>query len=230
MINSFLYDLLPDTNHILIPPYWMTLDELKELKTQLKYLQDKGFIRLSTSPWSAQVLFVKKNDESLRMCIDYRQLNKFTIKNKYPLPRIDDLFDQLQGASYFSRIDLRSGYHQLRVRGEGILKTTFQTRYDHYEFLVMSFGLTTARATFVDLMNRVFRSHLDSFVIVFVDYILVYLKNEGDHMDYFRVVLQVLKEYQLFSKYFKCKFWLRLVVFLDHIISSKGIEVDLKKN
>ena len=133
--------------------------ELKELKEQLKDLLDKGFIRPSVSPWGAPVLFVRKKDGSLRMCIDYRQLNKVTIKNKYPLPRIDDLFDQLQGATCFSKIDLRCGYHQLRVRECDIPKTTFRTRYGHYEFLVMSFGLTNAPAAFMDLMNRVFKPY-----------------------------------------------------------------------
>jgi len=203
--------------------------ELKELKAQLKDLLDKGFIQPSISPWGAPVLFVKKKDGSLRMCIDYRQLNKVTIKNKYPLPRIDDLFDQLQGASYFSKIDLRSGYHQLRVRGVDVPKTAFRTRYGHFEFLVMSFGLTNALAAFMDLMNRVFRNFLDSFVIVFIDDILIYSKSEDDHMNHLRIVLQVLKDYQLYAKFSKCEFWLRSVAFLGHIISSEGIEVDPKK-
>ena len=163
------------------------------------------------------------------MCIDYRQLNKFTIKNKYPLPRIDDLFDQLQGVSYFSMIDLISGYHQLKVRGEDIQKMTFQTRYGHYELFVIYFCLTDGPATFIDLMNRMFQSCLDSFVIVFIDDILVYSKNEGEHMEHLRVVLQVLKENQLFAKYGKCEFWWRSVAFLGHTISSEGIEFDPRK-
>ncbi|XP_060168953.1 uncharacterized protein LOC132599707, partial [Lycium barbarum] len=171
---DFSIDLLPGTQPISIPPYRMAPAELKELKEQLKDLLDKGFIRPSTSPWGAPVLFVRKKDGSLRMCIDYRQLNKVTIKNKYPLPRIDDLFDQLQSAKYFSKIDLRSGYHQVRVREADIPKTAFRTRYGHYEFRVMSFGLTNAPAVFMDLMNRVFRPFLDMFVIVFIDDILVY--------------------------------------------------------
>ena len=172
---------------------------MKVLKSQLKDLLDKGFIRPSIYPWGAPILFVKKKYGSLIMCIDYRQLKKVTIKNKYPLPRIDDLFDQLQGASYFSKIDLRSGYHQLRVRGEDVPNTTFQTRYENYEFLVISFGLTNDPVAFMDLMNRVFWNYLDSFVIVFIDEILVYSKNKGDHMGYLRVVLQTLKDHQLFS-------------------------------
>ena len=155
----------------------------------MKDLLDKGFIRPSASPWGAPVLFVRKKDGSLRMCIDYRQLNKATIKNKYPLPRIDDLFDQLQGAECFSKIDLRSGYHQIRVREKDIQKTTFRTRYGHFEFLVMSFGLTDAMPAFMDLMNRVFRQYLDMFVIVFIDDILIYLRSENDQINNLRIVL-----------------------------------------
>ena len=134
------------------------------------------------------------------MCIDYRQLNKVIINNKYPLPHIDDLFDQLLGANYFSMIDLTSGYHQLKVRGEDIPKITFRTRYGHYEFLVMSFGLTNAQATFVDIINRVFWCFLDSYVIIFIDDILVYSKNKGEHTNHLKVVFQVIKEHQLFDK------------------------------
>ena len=169
--------------------------ELKELKAQLKDFLDKGFIRPSISLCDAPVLFVKKKNGSLRMYIDYRQLNKVTIKNKYHLPQIDNLLEKLQGASYFSNIDLRSGYHKLRARGKDIPKMAFRTRYGHYEFLVMSFGLTNAPTTFMDLMNRVFQNYLDSFVIIFIDNILVYSKNEEEHMGHLRVVLQTLKEH-----------------------------------
>ena len=134
----------------------------------------KGFVRLSTSPWGAPVLFVKKNDGSLRLCIDYRELNKVTIRNQYPLPRIDDRFDQLQRARVFSKIDPKSGYHQLKIRSEDVPKTAFRTRYGHYEFLVMPFGLTNAPAVFMDLMNRIFQPYLYQFVIVFIDDILIY--------------------------------------------------------
>ena len=142
----------------------------------------KGFIRPSVSPWGAPVLFLKKKDGTMRICIDYRRLNKVIVKNKYPLPRIDDLFDQLQGASLFSKIDLRSGYHQLKIRASDIPKTAFRTRYGHYEFLVMSFGLTNAPEAFMELMNGVFRPYHDSFVIVFIDDILFYSKTEEDHV------------------------------------------------
>src|SRR5687767_907514 len=226
---DFGIDLLPDTRPISIPPYRMAPAELKELKEQLKDLLDKGFIRPSISPWGAPVLFVRKKDGTLRMCIDYRQLNKVTIKNKYPIPRIDDLFDQLQGASHFSKIDLRSGYHQLRVREKDIPKTAFRTRYGHFEFVVMSFGLTNAPAVFMDLMNRVFKPYIDMFVLVFIDDILIYSKGEEEHMGHLRLVLQKLREKQLFAKFSKCEFWLKEVAFLGHVVSGEGIKVDPKK-
>ena len=155
--------------------------ELRELKLQLQELQEKRFIRPNVSPWGAPVIFVKKKDGTLRLCIDYRQLNKLTIKNKYPLPRIDDLFDQLKSASIFLKIDLRSGYHQLRIKDVDVHKTAFRTRYGHYEFLVMPFGLTNALAAFMDLMNRVFRPYVDQFVVVFLEDILVYSKDQESH-------------------------------------------------
>lgn len=183
-----------------MPPYRMAPAELKELKVQLQELIDRGFIRPSVSPWGAPVLFVKKKDGTMRLCIDYRQLNKVTIKNKYPLPRIDDLFDQLQGAKVFSKIDLRSGYHQLKIKNDDIPKTAFRTRYGHYEFLVLSFGLTNAPATFMDLMNRVFKSYLDQFIIIFIDVILVYSKTNEEHERQLRIALQVLRDHKLYAK------------------------------
>ena len=203
--------------------------ELKELQTQLQELLDHGFIRPSHSPWGAPVLFVKKKDGSFRMCIDYRELNKVTVKNKYPLPRIDDLFDQLKDASVFSKIDLRSGYHRLRVKEDDVDKTAFRTRYGHYEFTVMPFGLTNAPATFMDLMNRVFKEHLDKFVIVFIDDILIYSRNREEHEEHLRTTLQILKEQQLYAKFSKCEFWLDKVHFLGHVVSSEGIAVDPDK-
>jgi len=175
------------------------------------------------------VFFVRKKDGTLRMCIDYRQLNRVTIKNKYPLPRIDDLFDQLQGAKCFSKIDLRTGYHQVRVKEKDIPKTAFRTRYGHFEFLVMSFGLTNAPAIFMDLMNRVFKPFLDVFVIVFIDDILVYSRSEEDHANHLRQVLQVLRDRRLYAKFSKCEFWLKSVAFLGHIVSDEGIRVDSQK-
>ncbi|GJT01596.1 retrotransposon protein, putative, ty3-gypsy subclass [Tanacetum coccineum] len=206
-----------------------TPSEMKELSEQLKELSDKGFIRPSSSPWGAPVLFVKKKDGSFRMCIDYRELNKLTVKNRYPLPRIDDLFDQLQGSSVYSKIDLRSGYHQLRVREEDIPKTAFKTRYGHYEFQVMPFGLTNAPAVFMDLMNRVCKPYLDKFVIVFIDDILIYSKNKQEHEEHLKQILELLKKEELYAKFSKCEFWISKVLFLGHMIDSKGIHVDPAK-
>ncbi|GKC10106.1 putative reverse transcriptase domain-containing protein [Tanacetum coccineum] len=196
---------------------------------ELKELQEKGFIRPSHSPWGAPVLFVKKKDGSMRMCIDYRELNKLTIKNRYPLPRIDDLFDQLQGACCFSKIDLRSGYHQLRVREEDIPKTAFRTRYGHFEFTVMPFGLTNAPAIFMDLMNRVCKPYLDKFVIVFIDDILIYSKSEEEHEVHLKTILDLLKKEKLYAKFSKCEFWLQEVQFLGHVVNRDGIHVDPSK-
>ncbi|GKC80034.1 putative reverse transcriptase domain-containing protein, partial [Tanacetum coccineum] len=188
-----------------------------------------GFIRPSSSPWGAPVLFVKKKDGSFRMCIDYRELNKLTVKNRYPLPRIDDLFDQLQGSSVYSKIDLRSGYHQLRVREEDIPKTAFRTRYGHYEFQVMPFGLTNAPAVFMDLMNRVCKPYLDKFVIVFIDDILIYSKSKQEHEKHLKIILELLKKEELYAKFSKCEFWIPKVQFLGHVIDSEGIHVDPAK-
>ncbi|XP_047326921.1 uncharacterized protein LOC124930637 [Impatiens glandulifera] len=210
-------------------PYRLAPTELKEMKDQLEDYLSKGFIRPSVSPWGAPVLLVKKKDGSQRLCIDYRELNKVTIQNKYPLPRIDDLFDQLKGASVFSKIDLRSGYHQIRVKEEDVKKTAFRTRYGHYEFLVMPFGLTNAPAVFMELMNRVFHPYLDQFVVVFIDDILIYSRTEEDHARHLALVLQVLMKNQLFAKLSKCEFWLSQIAILGHIISSRGIEVDPAK-
>ncbi|GJT67205.1 putative reverse transcriptase domain-containing protein [Tanacetum coccineum] len=202
---------------------------MKELSEQLKELSDKGFIGPSSSPWGALVLFVKKKDGSFRMCIDYRELNKLTIKNRYPLPRIDDLFDQLQGSSIYSKIDLRSGYHQLRVREEDILKTAFRTRYGYYEFQVMPFGLTNAPTVFMDLMNRVCKPYLDKFVIVFIDDILIYSKNKKEHEEHLKLILELLKKEELYAKFSMCKFWIPKVQFLGHVIDSEGIHMDPAK-
>ena len=161
--------------------------------------------------------------------MDYRKLNQATVKNKYPLPRIDDLFDQLRGASVFSKIDLRSGYHQLQIREGDIAKSTFRSRYGHYEFVVMSFGLTNAPAAFMDLMNRVFRPYLDHFVIVFIDDILVYSRNLKQHAKHLKMVLQMLREAQLYAKLSKCEFWLDKVGFLGHVVSVEGVSVDPQK-
>nr|GEU60579.1 putative reverse transcriptase domain-containing protein [Tanacetum cinerariifolium] len=223
---EFQIDLVPGAAPMAQAPYRLAPSEMKELSNQLKELADKGFIRQSSSPWRALVLFVKKKDGSFRMCIDYRELNKLTVKNRYPLPRIDDLFDQLQGSSVYSKIDLRSGFHQLRVREEDISKTAFRTRYRHYEFQVMPFGLTNAPAVFMDLMNRVCKPYLDKFVIVFIDDILIYSKSKQEHKEHLKLILELLKREQLYAKFSKCEFWIPKVQFLGHVIDSQGIHVD----
>ncbi|KAJ9555712.1 hypothetical protein OSB04_010326 [Centaurea solstitialis] len=181
------------------------------------------------APPELQELASPKKDGSHRMCIDYREFNKVTIKNRYPLPRIDDLFDQLQGATWFSKIDLRSGYHQLKVKEADVHKTAFRTRYGHYEFLVMPFGLTNAPTAFMDLMNRVCRPMLDRSVIVFIDDILIYSKTKEEHVTHLREVLEVLRRERLYAKFSKCAFWLQEVQFLGHLVNREGIKVDPAK-
>ncbi|WVZ52210.1 hypothetical protein U9M48_003292 [Paspalum notatum var. saurae] len=211
-------------------PYRMAPNELKELKTQLQEQLDKGFIRPCSSPCGCPALFVEKKDQGgKRLCVDCRPLNAVTVKNKYPLPHIDILFDQLGGSIVFSKIDLRSGYHQIKVREEDIPKTAFSTRYGLYEYLVMSFGLTNAPAFFMYLMNSVFMNELDKFVVVFIDDILVYSKNEKEHEEHLRIVLSRLREHKLYAKFSKCAFWLKEVAFLGHILSAKGVAVDPSK-
>ncbi|GJS06455.1 putative reverse transcriptase domain-containing protein [Tanacetum coccineum] len=222
-------DLIPGAAPVAQAPYRLAPSEMKELSKQLQELSDKGFIRPSSSPWGAPVLFVKKKDGSFRMCIDYCELNKLTVKNRYPLLRIDNLFDQLQGSNIYLKIDLRSGYHQLTVREQDIPKTAFQTRYGHYEFQVMTFGLTNTPAVFMDLMNRVCKPYLDKFVIVFIDDILIYSKDKKEYEEHLKAILELLKKEKLYAKFSKCKFWISKVQFLGHIIDSKGIHVDPAK-
>ncbi|GJV60286.1 putative reverse transcriptase domain-containing protein [Tanacetum coccineum] len=197
-------DLIPGGAPVARAPYQLAPSKMKELSEQLQELSDKGFIRPSSLPWGAPVLFVKKKDGSFRMCIDYRELNKLTTKNRYPLLSSDNLFDQLQGSSVYSKIDLRSGYHQLRVREEDIPKTAFRIRYGHYEFQVLPFGLTNAPTIFMDLMNRVCKPYLDKFVIAFIDDILIYLKNNEEHEEHLKLILELLKKKELYAKLSKC--------------------------
>ncbi|CAA0819684.1 Uncharacterized mitochondrial protein AtMg00860, partial [Striga hermonthica] len=220
---EFTTDLVPGARPVSKAPYRMAP---KELKAQIQELLSLGFIRPSVSLWGAPLLFVKKKDGTLRMCIDYRDLNRLTVKNKYPLPRIEDLFDQLRGACVFSRIDLRSGYHQLKIKDSDVAKTAFRTRYGHYEFVMMTFGLTNAPAVFMDLMNRVFHPFLDQFVIVFIDDILVYSRSTTQHEEHLRIVLETLRQEKLYAKFSKCEFWLDRVAFLGHIVTAEGIEDD----
>jgi len=226
---EFSIDLVPRTAPVSMAPYRMALAELVELKKQIEELMEKQFVRPSTSSWGALVLLVKKKDGSSRLCVDYRQLNKMTIKNKYPLPRIDDLMDQLHGSSVFSKIDLRSRYHQILVKADDVQKTAFRSRYGHYEYVVMPFGVTNALAVFMGYMNRIFRPFLDKFVVVFIDDILIYSRTHEEHVEHLRLVLGVLREKQLYAKLSKCEFWMNEIQFLGHVISACGIAVDPTK-
>ncbi|WVZ93207.1 hypothetical protein U9M48_039205, partial [Paspalum notatum var. saurae] len=220
---EFSIELVLGTAPVSRRPYIMAPNELKELKL------DKGFIRPSSSPWGCPALFVEKDQGGKRLCVDYRPLNAVTVKNKYPLPHIDILFDQLAGVKVFSKIDLRFGYYQIKIREEDIPKTPFSTRYGLYEYLVMSFGLTNAPAFFMYMMNLVFMDELDKFVVVFIDDILVYSKNEKEHEEHLRIVLTRFREHKLYAKFSKCAFWLKEVSFLGHILSEKGVAVDPSK-
>ncbi|GKC35849.1 putative reverse transcriptase domain-containing protein [Tanacetum coccineum] len=197
---EFQIDLIPGAAPIARAPYLLAPSEMQELSDQLQELADRGFIRPSTSPWGAPVLFVKKKDGSFRMC-----------------------------SSVYSKIDLRLGYHQLRVRDKDIPKTTFRTRYEHYEFQVMSFGLTNAPVVFMDLMNRVCKPYLDKFVIVFIDDILIYSRNKEEHANHLRRILELLKKEKLYAKFSKCDFWISIVQFLGHLIDNQGLHVDPAK-
>ena len=223
-VVDFGVELHPGTSPISMTPHRMAPVELQELRVQLQELLDKGFIRPSTSPWGAPVLFVKKKDKTLRLCIDYRQLNRVTIKNRYPLPRIDDLFDQLRGARVYSKIDLHTSYHQLKVREIDIPTIAFKMRYGHFEFTVMPYGLKNAQAAFMDLMHRVFQPYLDQFVVVFVDDILIYSQSKWEHGYHLRIVLQLLRDHQLYAKFSKCEFCLTKVRFLGHVVSASACQ------
>eukprot|EP00253_Pinus_taeda_P026215 PITA_26215 len=226
---DFTIELIPGAAPVSQAPYRMSVPELTELKMQLQELLDKNYIRPNVSPWGAPVLFVKKKDGTLRLCIDYRLLNNLTIKNKYPLPRIDELFDQVKGAKVFSKIDLRSGYHQIRIKEDDIAKTAFRTHYGHYEFVVLPFGLNNAPATFMCLMNNVFDRFLDKFVLIFIDDILIYSRSHEEHKEHLRMVLQTLREHQLYAKFSKCDFFKEEIQYLGHVITKEGIAVDPEK-
>jgi hypothetical protein len=207
----------------------MSVNELAKLKKQIAELQLKGFIRPISSPWGAPVLFIEKKDGTQWMCMDYHSLNEVTIKNKYPLPWIEYLFDQMKGASAFLKIDLRSGYHQLKIQESDIPKTIFHTRYGLYDYTVMSFMLMNVPIYFMYLMNKVFMEYLDKFVVVFIDDILIFSKIEEDHETHLRLVLEKLTTHQLYAKFNKSEFLLSKVAFLGHDISAGGISVDLSK-
>jgi hypothetical protein len=226
---EFVIELKLGTTPIYKTPYRMATLELDELKEHVKELLEKGFIRPSSPPWGAPVIFVPKKDGTQRFCVDYRALNEVAMKNKYPLPRIDDLFDQHRGVCVFYKIDLRSGYHQLKIWECDIPKTVFVSRYGLYESTVMSFGLTNAPVYFMYLMNKVFMEYLDKFVMVFINDILVYSRSEEEHEEHLRLALQKLHENRLYAKLSKYEFWMKQVTFLGHVISKGGISVDPSK-
>ena len=222
-------DLVPGAEPPHRAPYRLSPQGLDELKRQLRDLTDKGYIQPSVSPFGAPVLFVPKKDGGVRMCVDYRALNRVTVHNRYPLPRIEDLLDRLQGAKFFTKIDLRSGYHQIRVHPEDVAKTAFRTRYGHFEFLVMPFGLTNAPATFMHLMHSIFREYLDDFIVIFLDDILVYSRDLLSHVTHVRKTFEVLRHHSLYAKVSKCEFFLHSVHYLGHIVSENGLFPDPAK-
>jgi hypothetical protein len=226
---EFKIELQPGTALIAKAPYKMSPLELKELKIQLQGLLDKGYIRPSISPWGCSALFVEKKDKEVCLCVDYRLLNAVTIKNRYPLSCIDILFDQLAGAQVFSMIDLHSDYHQIKILAEDIPKTAFTTRYGLFEYLVVSFGLTNAPAHFMYLMNSVFMPELDKFIVVFIDDILIYSRSMEEYEEHLRIVLQRLRDHQMYVKFSKCVFCIKEVPFLGHVVSPEGIVVDPSK-
>jgi hypothetical protein len=226
---EFAIELEPGTAPISKRAYRVSGPELVELNKQIDELLEKGYIRPNTSPWVALVLFVEKKDGTKRMCVDYQALNEVTIKNKYPLPIIEDLFDQLRVAGVFSNIDLRLGYHRLRIQPSDTPMTTFITKYGLYEYTVMSFGLMNALAFFMYLMNSVFMDYLDKFIVVFINDILIYSQNEEEHEEHLKMVLQRLQKNQLYAKLSKCEFWISEVLFLGHIINRDGLAVEPKK-
>ncbi len=207
-------------------PYRMSHEELKELKVQLKELLAKSYIKPSKSPYGAPVLFVHKKDAMLRMSVDYKALNNATVKNQYPLPRIDDLFDRLSGANVFSRIDLRLGYYQIQIAEGDKEKTACRIRCGSYEFLVMPFGLTNAPATFCTLMNDIFQEWFDDFVVLYIDHILIYSSSLEEHAEHLRKVFQRLRENKLYAKLEKCEFRVTKVDFLGHRITQEGLKMD----
>ena len=225
----FKIDLVGGATPTSRPIYRLAPNELEELQKTLSELMDKEFVQHSTSPWGAPVLFTKKKDGKLRLCVDYRGLNKQTVKNAYPLPRIDDLLDQLHGAKYFSKLDLKSGYWQIPIEGKDVAKTAFRTRYGHYEWRVLPFGLTNAPAIFMDQMHRIFSDLLDKSVVVFLDDILIYSKTREEHAKHLREVLRRLRKWKFYANLDKCKFWQSEVTFLGHKVTSNGLNMEEDK-
>lgn len=227
--SDFKIKLEPGSSPTWGPVYRMSPAELEEVRKQLDVLLQNGWIRPSESPYGAPILFVRKKDGSLRMCVDYRRLNAITVKNRAPLPRIEELFDQLSGATVFSKIDLAQGYHQMRVDEADIAKTAFRTRYGHFEFTVLPFGLSNAPSAFMQMMHNVFRPYLDKFVVVFVDDACCYSRNEVDHAIHLRLLFTALRQHKLHIKVSKCAFCMPEISWLGHVISRAGVHVDPEK-
>jgi Reverse transcriptase (RNA-dependent DNA polymerase) len=205
------------------PAFRLSPAEMDELKKQLSLLLEKGLVRPSVSPWGAPVLFAPKKDGGLRMCLDYRALNTLTLKNKCPIPRIDEIFDRLQGAQHFTSLDLRKGYYQIRMRDTDIPKTCIRTRYGSFEFLVMPFGPTNAPSTFQAVMNNFFREYLDDFVMVYIDDILIFSRTEEDHFRHVKLILKLLRQNKLFAKLSKCEFHRNSLPFFGHLVGQNGV-------
>jgi hypothetical protein len=214
---------------VITTPYKHPKKYKDEIEKAIKELLDMGHIRPNTSPFASSVVLVKKKDGTMRMCIDFRALNKKTIKNRYLIPRIDELLDELHGANYFTKIDLHSGYHQINMREEDILKTAFRCHYGHYEFLVMPLGLTNAPATFQSCMNHVFNKQLRKHLLVFFDDLLIYRKTWDEHLRHVDQILSIMEEQSLYAKESKCKFGMTKVLYLGHIIEAKGVQVHQEK-
>ncbi|MCO5553915.1 hypothetical protein L7F22_007441 [Adiantum nelumboides] len=221
-------ELIPGSSPPNKPPYRVSQAQQEEIMRQVNELVEKGMVRPSSSPFCSPILLVHKKDGTYRMCVDYRALNKITIKNKFPVPRIEDLFDKLQGSTYFIRIDLKSGYHQIRIVNEDILKTAFRTTFGLYEYLVMPFGLTNAPATFNRMMERIFRPH-HNFTGVFFNDVVIYSKSMEEHKKHLQIIFQALRDNKLFINQKKSEFFLQEIQYLGHIISKSGIHMDPSK-
>ena len=226
--DDHFIELFPGSSPPNRPPYRVSQAQQEEILRQVNELVEKGMVRPSSSPFCSPILLVQKKDGTYHMCVDYRALNRITVKNRFPVPRVDDLFDKLQGSTYFSRIDLKSGYHQIRILHEDIPKTAFGTTFGLYEYLVMPFGLTNAPATFNRMMERIFRPHR-RFTGVFFDDIIIYSKFLEEHKEHLQVIFQVLRENKLFINQKKSEFFLEEIRYLGHIISKYGIRMDSKK-